>query len=305
MKRRKRKSINSKAVTALVIIIIAVLSVVFTRLGGTADKPNSDNVTKITETNTADKMTVSFIDVGQGNCTLLTCGGKAILVDSGEVGAAQTVIGYIKNLNIDTLDCVLVTHPHSDHMGAMIKLLYEFKIKDFIMPEIPEKIIPTSKTYEKFLTAVSDNAENVIATEPGATYSYGEMTMEIFAPLRDYDDLNDMSAVTRVSYGDTSVMFTGDATTTVEKDLLKKNIDYSATILNVGHHGSKTSSSEKWLKAVDPKYAVICCGLNNDYGHPHAVVTKRLESMGIEYYRTDLLGTIVFESNSKEFTKCD
>lgn len=250
-------------------------------------------------------MYVSFIDVGQGNCTLLRCGGKTILVDSGEVGAAQTVIGYIKNLNIDTLDCVLVTHPHSDHMGAMTKLLYEFKIKDFIMPEIPEKIIPTSRIYEKFLTAVSDNAENVIAAEPGETFSYGEMTVEIFAPLHDYDDLNDMSAVTRVSCGDTSVMFMGDASATVEKDLLQKNVDYSATILNVGHHGSKTSSSEKWLKAVNPKYAVICCGLNNDYGHPHRAVTKRFESMGIEYFRTDLLGTIVFESNSKEFTKCD
>ena len=114
-----------------------------------------------------------------------------------------------------------------------------------------------------------------------------------------------MSAVTRISYGDTSVMFTGDATVTVENDLLQRNIDYSATILNVGHHGSKTSSSEKWLKAVDPEYAVICCGLNNDYGHPHQSVVNRLEEFGIKTYRTDLLGTIVFESNSKEFTKCD
>lgn len=302
---KRKRSINSKAVTGIILLIIAVVSAVFVRFTGESDKVFEAVGLRNTELSDRDKMYVSFIDVGQGNCTLLKCGDKAILVDSGEVGAAQTVINYIKNQNIKTLDCVLVTHPHSDHMGAMTKLLYEFKIKDVIMPEIPEEIIPTSKTYEKFLVAVSENAENVIAAKPDETFSYGEMKMEIFAPLRDYEDLNDMSAVTRISYGDTSVMFTGDATATVEKDLLKKNIDYSATILSVGHHGSKTSTSESWLKAVDPEYAVICCGLNNDYGHPHQSVVNRLEEFGIKTYRTDLLGTIVFESNSKEFTKCD
>lgn len=286
-------------------LLVAVLSLFLTKNLIPIDKVFEESGLRNTQQASADKMYVSFIDVGQGNCTLLRCGGKAILVDSGEVGAAQTVINYIKNLGIDELNCVLVTHPHTDHMGAMTKILYEFKIDDLIMPEIPEEIIPTNKTYEKFLTAVSDNAGNVIAAKPGETYSYGEMTLEIFAPLRDYDNLNDMSAVSRISYGDTSVMFTGDATTTVEKDLLKKNIDYSATVLNVGHHGSKTSSSEAWLRAVNPKYAVICCGENNDYGHPHSVITKRLEEFGIEYFETDLLGTIVFESDSKNFIKCD
>lgn len=297
----KRKSINPKAVTAVVLAIVAILAFVFTRFGSNVKKP-TDTASTPSE---AGKMTVSFIDVGQGNCTLLRCKDKTILVDAGEVGAADTVINYIKNLKIDTLDCVIATHPHSDHIGALTKVLYEFKIKDLIMPEIPEDIITTSKTYEKFLTAVSENAENVIAAEPGETYSYGEMNMEIFAPLHDYDDLNDMSVVSRISYGETSVMFMGDATSAVEKDLLSESTDYSATILNVGHHGSKTSSSEAWLEAVNPEYAVICCGLNNDYGHPHKVVTNRLEKLGIEFFRTDLLGTIVFESDSKEFTKCD
>lgn len=286
-------------------LLVAVLSLFLTKNFIPIDKVFEESGLRNTQQASADKMYVSFIDVGQGNCTLLRCGGKAILVDSGEVGAAQTVINYIKNLGIDELNCVLVTHPHTDHMGAMTKILYEFKIDDLIMPEIPEEIIPTNKTYEKFLTAVSDNAGNVIAAKPGETYSYGEMKLEIFAPLRDYDNLNDMSAVSRISYGNTSVMFTGDATTTVEKDLLKKNINYSATVLNVGHHGSKTSSSEAWLRAVNPKYAVICCGVNNDYGHPHSLITKRLEEFGIEYFETDLLGTIVFESDSKNFIKCD
>lgn len=302
---KRRKSINSKIITVAAVLLVAVLSLFLTKNFIPIDKVFEESGLRNTQQVSADKMYVSFIDVGQGNCTLLRCGGKAILVDSGEVGAAQTVINYIKNLGIDELNCVLVTHPHTDHMGAMTKILYEFKIDDLIMPEIPEEIIPTNKTYEKFLTAVSDNAGNVIAAKPGETYSYGEMKLEIFAPLRDYDNLNDMSAVSRISYGDTSVMFTGDATTTVEKDLLKMNINYSATVLNVGHHGSKTSSSEAWLRAVNPKYAVICCGVNNDYGHPHSLITKRLEEFGIEYFETDLLGTIVFESDSKNFIKCD
>ena len=302
---KRRKSINSKIITVAAVLLVAVLSLFLTKNFIPIDKVFEESGLRNTQQASADKMYVSFIDVGQGNCTLLRCGGKAILVDSGEVGAAQTVINYIKDLGIDELNCVLVTHPHTDHMGAMTKILYEFKIDDLIMPEIPEEIIPTNKTYEKFLTAVSDNAGNVIAAKPGETYSYGEMKLEIFAPLRDYDNLNDMSAVSRISYGDTSVMFTGDATTTVEKDLLKKNINYSATVLNVGHHGSKTSSSEAWLRAVNPKYAVICCGVNNDYGHPHSLITKRLEKLGIEYFETDLLGTIVFESDSKNFIKCD
>lgn len=302
---KRRKSINLKIITVAAVLLVAVLSLFLTKNFIPIDKVFEESGLRNTQQASADKMYVSFIDVGQGNCTLLRCGGKAILVDSGEVGAAQTVINYIKNLGIDELNCVLVTHPHTDHMGAMTKILYEFKIDDLIMPEIPEEIIPTNKTYEKFLTAVSDNAGNVIAAKPGETYSYGEMKLEIFAPLRDYDNLNDMSAVSRISYGNTSVMFTGDATTTVEKDLLKKNINYSATVLNVGHHGSKTSSSEAWLRAVNPKYAVICCGVNNDYGHPHSLITKRLEEFGIEYFETDLLGTIVFESDSKNFIKCD
>lgn len=302
---KKRKSINSKLISGIVIIIIAVLAFAGSKFLKEPEKLFEETGLHNSQQTESDMMYVDFIDVGQGNCTLVHLGDTAILVDSGEVGAAQTVINYIKNLGIDELDCVLVTHPHSDHMGAMTKILYEFKIKDLIMPEIPEDIIPTNSTYEKFLTAVSDNAENVIPAEAGMTYSYGEMNLEILAPLHGYDNLNDMSAVSRVSYGETSVMFMGDASTAVEKELLNTDRDLSADIINIGHHGSKTASSQKWLEAVNPEFAVICCGSGNEYGHPHSVVTERLDNLGIEYFRTDLNGTVVFQSNSKEFTKSD
>ena len=301
---KKRKN-NTKLISGVVIFIIAVLAFAGSRLIKEPETLFEDTGLRNSQQTESNMMYVDFIDVGQGNCTLVHMGDTAILVDSGEVGAAQTVISYIKNLGIDELDCVLVTHPHSDHMGAMTKILYEFEIKDLIMPEIPEDIIPTNSTYEKFLTAVSDNAENVIPAEAGMTYSYGEMNLEILAPLHGYDNLNDMSAVSRVSFGETSVMFMGDASTAVEKDLLNTGKDFSADIINIGHHGSKTASSQKWLEAVNPEFAVICCGAGNEYGHPHSVVTERLDNIGIEYYRTDLNGTVVFQSNSKEFTKLD
>ena len=301
---KKRKN-NTKLLSGVVIFIIAVLAFAGSRLIKEPETLFEDTGLRNSQQSESNMMYVDFIDVGQGNCTLVHMGDTAILVDSGEVGAAQTVISYIKNLGIDELDCVLVTHPHSDHMGAMTKILYEFEIKDLIMPEIPEDIIPTNSTYEKFLTAVSDNAENVIPAEAGMTYSYGEMNLEILAPLHGYDNLNDMSAVSCVSFGETSVMFMGDASTAVEKDLLNTGKDFSADIINIGHHGSKTASSQKWLEAVNPEFAVICCGAGNEYGHPHSVVTERLDNIGIEYYRTDLNGTVVFQSNSKEFTKLD
>lgn len=301
----KKGKNNTKLISGVVIIIIAVLAFAGSRLIKDPETLFEDTGLRNSQQSESNMMYVDFIDVGQGNCTLVHMGDTAILVDSGEVGAAQTVISYIKNLGIDELDCVLVTHPHSDHMGAMTKILYEFEIKDLIMPEIPEDIIPTNSTYEKFLTAVSDNAENVIPTEAGMTYSYGEMNLEILAPLHGYDNLNDMSAVSRVSFGETSVMFMGDASTAVEKDLLNTGKDFSSDIINIGHHGSKTASSQKWLEAVNPEFAVICCGAGNEYGHPHSVVTERLDNIGIEYYRTDLNGMVVFQSNSKEFTKFD
>ena len=301
----KKGKNNTKLISGVVIFIIAVLAFAGSKLIKDPETLFEDTGLRNSQQSESNMMYVDFIDVGQGNCTLVHMGDTAILVDSGEVGAAQTVICYIKNLGIDELDCVLVTHPHSDHMGAMTKILYEFEIKDLIMPEIPEDIIPTNSTYEKFLTAVSDNAENVIPAEAGMTYSYGEMNLEILAPLHGYDNLNDMSAVSRVSFGETSVMFMGDASTAVEKDLLNTGKDFSADIINIGHHGSKTASSQKWLEAVNPEFAVICCGAGNEYGHPHSVVTERLDNIGIEYYRTDLNGTVVFQSNSKEFTKFD
>lgn len=295
-KRRK----NSKLFSAIVIIAILIISALITHFNGT-DKLFNDSglVNKPAD----GKMYVNFVDVGQGDCTLITCNGKSILVDVGETGESQTVINYIKNQGIEKLDCVIGTHPHSDHIGCMGYVLNEFDVGDVIVPEIPDKIVPTTTCYEKFLEAVEKKAENAYFAEVGDTYTYGDMTFQIYAPVKDYDDLNNMSVVVKVTYGSTSVMLTGDAEKKSESDILKNNYDYSADIIKLGHHGSSTSSSAKWMDAVNPQYAVISCGKNNDYGHPHKETVKMLKKRNIEYFRTDLLGDIVFESDGKTFTR--
>lgn len=295
---RKRK--NTKLVSYLVIAVILLVSALITNF--VFDDDIFDSTGLRGQTVTDGKMMVEFIDVGQGDCTLITDSEAVILIDGGEVGEAQTVINYLKNKNITTIDCCIATHPHSDHIGSLAKVFEEFEVVDVIMPEIPEKIIPTTATYEKFLTSLSENVENVIPADCGETYSYGQMKLEILGPVNAYDDLNDMSVVSKVSFGETSVVLTGDAETPSEQDMLSlRNVDYSADILKVGHHGSRTSTSEDWLYAVNPQYAVISCGPNNDYGHPHKQLVNRLDKLDVEYYRTDLLGDIVFESDGKEF----
>lgn len=255
------------------------------------------------------KMFVDFIDVGQGDCTLIRTEDAVILIDGGEAGEADVVINHLKENGVAKIDCCIATHPHSDHIGSLADVLNEFDIDTVIMPEIPEDIIPTTRTYENFLDSVDAKARNVYPAVAGETYEYGELKLEILGPTKDYDDLNLMSVVAKVSYGDTSVMLTGDTEIQAENDMLAYEYGYEssvdvfpADILKVAHHGSSTSTSDEWLYLVGPEYAVISCALDNSYGHPHKETIKKLEKNNIEYYRTDLIGTISFESDGNKFT---
>lgn len=297
---QKRKS---KYLTFVIIAVIFIASLILTTLfSGESGSLFDYFGLRDSYTDAQGIMSVDFLDVGQGDCTLITSGDNVILVDGGEAGEAENVINFIKNRNITEIDCCIATHPHSDHIGSLSKVLSEFEVKDIIMPEIPENLIPTSKAYEKFMRSLSENTGNVYAAQPGDEYEYDGVKIEILGPVGEYDNLNDMSVVSRIVYGNTSVMLTGDAETPAEKDILKNDFDCSADILKIGHHGSRTSSGVDWLNAVNPQYAVISCGMNNDYGHPHKQLINRLEKTEIDYYRTDLIGTVSFESDGNGFT---
>lgn len=284
-----------KGKKGLRILFSVILAVIVAAVAMITEKENVEPV--------ADgEMFVDFVDVGQGDCTLIRTADAVILVDAGEAGTADTVVSYLKEKGIKNIDCCIATHPHSDHIGALYRIFEEFSVDTVLLPDIPDELIPTTSTYEKFLDGL-ENVKNIIPAGAGDNFDFGGLNIDVLGPVKEYDDLNQMSLVSKVSFGNTSVMLTGDAETPAETDMLKKrNVDYSADILKVGHHGSKTSTSEKWLKAVHPQFVVVSCGLDNDYGHPHKSIVNRLEDFGVEYYRTDLEGHILFKSDGSEVT---
>lgn len=244
-------------------------------------------------------LNVHFIDVGQGDSILLESGGKFVLVDAGEKTAASTVCEYLERCGVKTIDYVIATHPHSDHCGGLKKVIDEFDCKNFITTETDQQ----TSTWLNVLYAVDDNDVNYIDAQVGATYSFGESTFEILGPCSDYyDNYNNYSVVVKVKCGNTSFLLTGDAESLSELEMIDNGASLSADVLKVGHHGSSTSSDPRFLNAVSPKCAVIMCGKQNDYGHPHRETVNALDGRNIETYRTDTHGSIVISSDKTNLT---
>lgn len=245
-------------------------------------------------------VSVHFIDVGQGDCELIRVGDQSILIDAGENDKGNTVLDYLNKQGIEKIDLVIGTHPHSDHIGGMDTVINRIEVGEVLMPELPDSLVPTTKTYTDVLTAIADKNLPVTAAEPGQVYTFGDATLEILGPLRDYDDLNDMSVVAKLTYGSTTFLFGGDMEKEVEDDLLNANADVRADVLKLSHHGSKTSNSKAFLDAVGADTYAICVGAGNSYGHPHDQVLNRIS--GKQVYRTDLNGDIVIGTDGANLT---
>ena len=240
---------------------------------------------------------VHFIDVGQGDSIYIRTPSQDILIDAGERG--DTVVDYLKGQNVDDLELVIGTHPHSDHIGGLVDVLEEIPTEEVVDPGV----VTTSKTYEDYLTLI--DARDITFTEGRAgmkrTFEDGTV-LEIFSPASpDEDDLNEASVVAKLTYGKISFLFTGDAGTKSEKEMLKSGYPLKSTVLKAGHHGSSTSTSDDFLEAVSPEAAVIPCGAGNSYGHPHKETLEKLEAADIDIYRTDIMGTIVAETDGKTY----
>lgn len=246
---------------------------------------------------------VHYIDVGQGDCELIECNGKYMLVDAGENGHETEVMNYLNSHNITKLDYVVASHHHSDHIGGLAEVLEEYEVANVIMPRLSEEQTPTNSTYKAFAKALKASNAKVIEAKPGATYDLGGGKVEILGPVTvDVEDLNSTSVVLRFDYGSTSFLFTGDAETDEENTILENGADVDCDVLKVGHHGSTTSSGKKFLDAVSPSICVINCGEGNDYGHPHKEITKRIKNYTGDTYRTDICGDIVITSDGAELT---
>lgn len=291
----KSKKINKKLIYLIVILIAAIVSAV----GGNFDKVTDTTPEIIYSSESTDApFKVHFIDVGQGDCTLIECGGKYLLIDAGENGHETDVINYLRSVNVDKLDYIIATHQHSDHIGGLPEVLEEFGADNIIMPKLTKEQTPTNSTYKAFLKAVQASGAKVISAKPGASHALADSKFEILGPVTDdCEDINSMSAVTKITFGETSFLVTGDAEKDEEREIIENGADLDCDVLRVGHHGSSTSSCEDFLDAVTPEICVISCGADNDYGHPHKEVTKRIANYTDEVYRTDICGDIVISSD--------
>ncbi len=242
---------------------------------------------------------IAFLDVGQGDSTFITFpGGKTALIDAGEADAGEIVTGYIKGSGHDRIDYLVCTHPHSDHIGGMQAVIEQFDIGEIYMP----KVAHTSRTFEKLLLAIQEKGLKIHAAKAGVVITpEPETAMTFLAPNSDsYEDLNNYSAVIRLTCGKAACLLTGDAEQLSEDEILDSGQDVQAEVLKVGHHGSSTSSSRRFLEAVNPDWAIISAGTDNSYGHPHKETIQALKAQGVkEILRTDRLGTVVLYLDSQ------
>lgn len=238
---------------------------------------------------------VDFLNVGQADCALLSTNGHYMVIDGGNNGDADTILSYLEGQGVEKLDAVVGTHPHEDHIGSLDAIINHFDVDAVYMP----KIMHTSKTFEDVLDAVANKGLKIKSPSPGDTIDFNGLEIEVLGPQSEYKDFNNNSIVLKVNAGETAFLFTGDAEETAEKDILQADYDLQADVLKVGHHGSSTSSSQAFLQAVKPKYAVISVGVGNSYHHPEEEALQRLQSIGAEIYRTDLQGNIVCTTDGK------
>ncbi len=246
---------------------------------------------------------ITFIDVGQGDCILAECDGRTMLIDGGEKIYEQTVARYLYSRKIKTLDYIVATHPHSDHIGSLPYIFEEFGAKNVIMPRIAAELMPTGYYFDEFITGVGESGASVIAAVAGYKFMLGSAQVKIIGPLSETaDELNNISAVLKITYGETSVLLTGDAAFAEEAEIIASGENIDCDILKAGHHGSSTSTGSEFLEKATPGICVISCGADNDYGHPAQSTLERISDYTDKIYRTDRCGTVTAESDGKVFT---
>lgn len=302
----KKYSVKQKRTLIVSLIIIFAISIGITvcenfNIISWKNVFNLAGVSDFTSESDRYDMSVHFIDVGKADSIYIKCKDKNILIDAGEKNTYDLVNEYLRRQNVKVLDLVIATHPHTDHIGGMPKVIEEFQINKLLMPELKEEVIPTSRTYEKFLLAIKN--KNIIPERPipGTSFNVGELIFEVLAPNKQYDDVNNNSIVVKMTFKNTSFLFTGDAEKESENDMMNNNFNLEADVLKVGHHGSKTSTSSAFLKKVNPKYAVICVG-EDRYNLPKKITIDKLTKRNIKVFRTDCNGTVVFSTDGNKIS---
>ncbi|MCE5286436.1 MAG: MBL fold metallo-hydrolase [Pelosinus sp.] len=250
-------------------------------------------------------LSVEVLDIGQGDAILIRTAGQNVLVDSGDIPMKEKLVAYLKKAGIKTIDKVIITHPHADHLGGMAAVFDNFEVKAVY----DSGQTTTTATYKKYLATIKKKSIPFNVVSPGEQVDLGDVvSLKFLAPQKPLfsggkDDLNNNSIVAKLVYGNFSMLLTGDAEQEAEARILKEyGGELKSTVLKSGHHGSNTASSEPFLQAVSPEVVVISVGENNDYHHPHPSTIKKYQNAKLKIYRTDQNGTVTITSNGQGYT---
>lgn len=289
---RRKKRIIKRLIWTLIVLIVAIVGFFVGKYA-------------IDEANKADPVSggeieFHFIDVGQADAALIRTEAGDILIDAGCMASEDELKAYLDSQGVEDIEYAVFTHPHEDHIGGAEMVMKTYDVKNVILPDYDHD----TKLYGRVLAAIeSSGAQTIIAT-PGDEFEVGELSCTILSPIGDAgNNPNNASVTIRAEYGETSVLFTGDAEVKSEKEMIQKfgrTGELDCDLIKVGHHGSDTSSSIEFLQAVTPDFAVISCGEGNKHGHPVPDILTRYLNMDIEVIRTDKEGTIVFTSTGGE-----
>lgn len=279
-KKKKKEIIN---LLYSVIILALLVGSYFT---GNWNKSNSNGDTL----GTADgELVVYFIDVGQADSIYIKDGNSNMLIDAGNNADGPLLVKYLRSLGIKEFKYAVGTHAHEDHIGGMDDIIKNFTIDKYYMPNV----ISTSKTFEDVLDSLNDKKISPTIPSIGDKFSLDQAQFEVLSVGNDATDLNDTSVVLKMTYNSTCTLFMGDASSNIEKNLLDKDIN--CQVLKIGHHGSKYSSSDEFIKKVKPTYGIIMVGKDNKYGHPTKKVLDVLNKYNVTIHRTDEEGTIIMK----------
>lgn len=295
-KNDQKKQLSKTIVTIALLLIAAVVAI-----NQVGESNSSNTETQSNGQNSSSEvqklqgeLKLTMIDCGQADSFLLEQNGNTCLVDCGTRSTGKDVVKYLKDKGITKIDYLFGTHPHDDHMGGMYDVITNFEIGKVILPEIKNGEV-TTNWYLKLMKELKTGKYNLEYSQVGEIYNLGEATIRVIGPIWEVknSDLNNYSIVLKVSFGEMDVIMTGDAEKEVEKAILSSGIDLDAEILKVGHHGSDTSTSEEFLDAISPDYALISAKLGNKYNHPVKETMENLKNREIPVYRTDENGTVV------------
>lgn len=287
-----------------VLLLSLSLTAAFSACGSAAPSASSDGAKTSASAKGGSQLTVRMLDIGQGDAFLLEKDGKFVMIDTGDIEHRDQIVALLHKYKVKEISKIIITHPHADHLGGMNAIFKNFKVDAIYDDGMPAG----TGSYKNYLKQIKEKKIPYHMLKAGDEVDFFDgVKFNVLGPVKvikdqkGNSDFNNNSIVGRLTYGSFSMMFTGDAEQEEEKTILGKGGTLKSDVLKVGHHGSRTSTSPAFLKAVSPKNAFISCGQGNDYGHPHKVTIDKLEKAKVQIYRTDRNGTVTLTSDGSSY----